>query len=655
MIGKGHKEDGEEEEGKPGLDENGNPTSSTGPGPFPIMDPQLRPLSIYRHTPVFRPQKLTVPSMSDREQMENRQAPVMDHKLESRPQEGGKRKVRRKKGGEEGSVMKAEDIEGYRGKEDIDAILSFIEAEKGGKKKKSSEKAVDKSIGKKKIEEKEKVRRKKEKSVEKENNSTSMKTGIGKKLSVDNSSEAEILEEVEEEEEEEAQTPSLLEKVSLAEEERKDTLVKGSPASLGSCGRANSAPSNDSGHVSAEPYSLPSVSSTKEMSIASSPPLDLDPAEDLTAEDVILHSTEFTKVTKKQRRKRAAGARERSERPHVYHQGSAFAEENRSRGEQQPRNGGQSENEDWGYRGYTRLRGSREAVTGAKSTCSVPLSDASDTDDHDSVHSLPVGSTRKREKEARSVSSGHTPQASYADIARHAAALYTQQAGQQQTAVYREALQCRETTPASSNNKESVSSAEGDSISFHYSSTSAHTGTDEHHAHTLTRAASEPSDSYRPPLTAPERSPLPAPERSPLVPAAPSQQLQSPPSSKQEKRTAAPPTSSAPPVVILDTTSTTVSPPVQGFTFGFEVNEDLLKENVGEEKEERLLDQDSNGDTGAVIPQNSVKDNDNVMMKNLLSLTSKSQDNDSNRSSEPLKSETEDEVEEERVNSGLQE
>ena len=37
--------------------------------------------------------------------------------------------MRRKKGGEEGSVMKAEDIEGYRGKEDIDAILSFIEAE----------------------------------------------------------------------------------------------------------------------------------------------------------------------------------------------------------------------------------------------------------------------------------------------------------------------------------------------------------------------------------------------------------------------------------------------------------------------------------------------------------------------------------------------
>ncbi len=34
-------------------------------------------------------------------------------------------------------------------------------------------------------------------------------------------------------------------------------------------------------------------------------------------------------------------------------------------------------------------------------------------------------------------------QASYADIARHAAALYTQQAGQQQHAVYREHLQYR--------------------------------------------------------------------------------------------------------------------------------------------------------------------------------------------------------------------
>ena len=60
---------------------------------------------------------------------------------------------------------------------------------------------------------------------------------------------------------------SLTWKVSLAEEERRGE--KGSPASLASCGRANSAPSNDSGHVSAEPYSLPSVSSTKVFDISS--------------------------------------------------------------------------------------------------------------------------------------------------------------------------------------------------------------------------------------------------------------------------------------------------------------------------------------------------------------------------------------------------
>ena len=52
------------------------------------------------------------------------------------------------------------------------------------------------------------------------------------------------------------------------------------------------------------------------------------------------------------------------------------------------------ESEDWTFRGYNRIRGSGEAITATKSTCSVPPSDASDTDDHDSVHSLPVGSTR---------------------------------------------------------------------------------------------------------------------------------------------------------------------------------------------------------------------------------------------------------------------
>jgi hypothetical protein len=48
--GQGLREHGTEEEPKPSLDENGNPLGpgSAASGPFPIMDPQLRPLSIYR-------------------------------------------------------------------------------------------------------------------------------------------------------------------------------------------------------------------------------------------------------------------------------------------------------------------------------------------------------------------------------------------------------------------------------------------------------------------------------------------------------------------------------------------------------------------------------------------------------------------------------
>lgn len=149
--------------------------------------------------------------------------------------------------------MKAEDIEGYRGKEDLDSILSFIDGEAGRKKKKAADKVVEKKKKSDGKEEKgDKVRRKKEKSVEKESNGG--KAGVTKKLSLDNSSEAEVIEEEEEDEEE------VHEEVVVVEQR---SHLKGSPSSLASCGRANSAPSNDSGHVSAEPCSLPSVSSTK--------------------------------------------------------------------------------------------------------------------------------------------------------------------------------------------------------------------------------------------------------------------------------------------------------------------------------------------------------------------------------------------------------
>merc|ERR1711990_637973 len=45
------------------IDENGNPTS--GRHIHPIMSNAVRPVSIYRHTPVFRPQKLTVPHVQN--------------------------------------------------------------------------------------------------------------------------------------------------------------------------------------------------------------------------------------------------------------------------------------------------------------------------------------------------------------------------------------------------------------------------------------------------------------------------------------------------------------------------------------------------------------------------------------------------------------
>ena len=59
------------------------------------------------------------------------------------------------------------------------------------------------------------------------------------------------------------------------------------------------------------------------------------------------------------------------------------SEENRSRGgddegrvvsgtrrSQLARGSTQAETEEWSFRGYNRIRGSREAVSGAKSTCS---------------------------------------------------------------------------------------------------------------------------------------------------------------------------------------------------------------------------------------------------------------------------------------------
>ena len=91
------------------------------------------------------------------------------------------------------------------------------------------------------------------------------------------------------------------------------------------------------------------------MSIASSPPLDLDPNE--FSEESCKDPSEFTQVTKKQRKKKKRGG--------VYPPGShEAAVRANSQGPETEQFGGYS------FRGYRPMRGSREAVSGTKSTCS---------------------------------------------------------------------------------------------------------------------------------------------------------------------------------------------------------------------------------------------------------------------------------------------
>jgi hypothetical protein len=103
------------------LDENGNPTSHNN-SMFPIMEPNIRPFSIYRHTPVFQRQKLTVPSLPQTQQVE----PSINHSTSAPSDKSTKSKKQRRKKDEERNVKKSEDIEGFRGNEDMDTILQFL-------------------------------------------------------------------------------------------------------------------------------------------------------------------------------------------------------------------------------------------------------------------------------------------------------------------------------------------------------------------------------------------------------------------------------------------------------------------------------------------------------------------------------------------------
>ena len=200
----------EEERQTESVDENGNPTQRH---IHPIMSNNVRPVSIYRHTPVFRPQKLTVPTT-----VNNSGNSTGGYGSTANGGSNGvsagqdsdrgkdKRKGRRKKQEEEKNVVKAEEIEGYRGNKDIDSLLEFLGEgeEKKKKSKKSSEKTNGVEKNTKKVTNKsdaskddQKLRKKKEKSQEKE----FVKPSVTKKLSID-TIDNEVIEEEEDDKEE---------------------------------------------------------------------------------------------------------------------------------------------------------------------------------------------------------------------------------------------------------------------------------------------------------------------------------------------------------------------------------------------------------------------------------------------------------------------
>ena len=203
------------------MDENGNPTQRH---IHPIMN-NVRPVSIYRHTPVFRPQKLTVPHTvhnSSSTSGYGSTAPVNPGLTSQQDSvernKDGKRKNRKKKNEEEKNVVKAEDIEGYRGNKDIDSLLEFLgEGEETKKKtKKAGDKPSDKNT--KKVtnksdnpKEDQKVRKKKERSQEKETS----KPTVTKKLSIETIDNDVIEEDTEEESTEKRENSEETENNSL--------------------------------------------------------------------------------------------------------------------------------------------------------------------------------------------------------------------------------------------------------------------------------------------------------------------------------------------------------------------------------------------------------------------------------------------------------
>ena len=103
----------------------------------------VRPVSIYRHTPVFRPQKLTPPALNSNTRTAVRSPQPEENERKTKTDPKVKPNCNKVK---EENVVKAEDIEGYRGNtEDLDSLLQFMDGEDN---KKKSKKARDKVVQK---------------------------------------------------------------------------------------------------------------------------------------------------------------------------------------------------------------------------------------------------------------------------------------------------------------------------------------------------------------------------------------------------------------------------------------------------------------------------------------------------------------------------
>jgi len=119
------------------LDENGNPPTTSGiagnsGSSVSFTARQLKPLSIYRHNPAFHSQHVSVNQLDEipplsptalqpTTQLKNTNEQENDRMLPAKSR-------RKKKAVKTEESIKAEEIDGYRGGEDLESLLQFIEA-----------------------------------------------------------------------------------------------------------------------------------------------------------------------------------------------------------------------------------------------------------------------------------------------------------------------------------------------------------------------------------------------------------------------------------------------------------------------------------------------------------------------------------------------